>query len=267
MPTLHDLQIAMRESLVRSESATACAMLAQHVPPERLDIYRNTFLLTLTKALRLCYPAVQKLVGEAFFEGAAQVFIAEHPPCMAWLDQYGEAFPEFLRTFGPATAVSYLHDVAQLEWAVHSALHAVEAEPLDPAALASISPEDQGSIRLIAEPSLKLVRVAHPVDTIWRAVLMEDDGGLGEIDLDSGPVHLLVERRPSGVEVDRLDGPAWQFLARLYAGEPLEAALGDTQGSPSFDYASALAEHLAGGRFCGFDLVTAASSTMAELIA
>jgi hypothetical protein len=50
---------------------------------ERLDIYRNTFLLTLTKALRLCFPVVQKLVGDEFFEGAAQVFIAGQPEVTA----------------------------------------------------------------------------------------------------------------------------------------------------------------------------------------
>src|SRR5215831_13967373 len=124
MPTLRELQIAMRQSLVHRESAALSAMLARHAPPERLDIYRNTFLLTLTKALGFGFPAVQKLVGEAFFEGSTRIFVAEHPPRVAWLDQYGDAFPEFLRTFGPATTVPYLHDVATLEWSVHSAFHA-----------------------------------------------------------------------------------------------------------------------------------------------
>jgi hypothetical protein len=266
MPTLHELQSAMRQSLVRRESAAVSAALARHVPPERLDIYRNTFLVSLTKALRLCFPAVAKLVGEAFFEGAAQVFIARHPPCAAWLDQYGDTFPEFLRTFGPATTVPYLHDVAKLEWAVHSALHAAEAGALDPAALADVAPDDQGRIRLIAEPSLALLRLAYPADRIWRAVLTEDDETLGKIDVDTGPVHLVVERRPDGVAVERLDGPAWQFLRRLCAGEPLAAALGDPQDGPRFDHARALAEHLAAGQFCSFELATNAGSATAWVI-
>jgi hypothetical protein len=265
MPTLRELQDAMRQSLVHRESAVLSAMLARHVPPERLDIYRNTFLLTLTKSLGLGFPAVQKLVGEAFFEGAAQIFITEHPPRVAWLDQYGDAFAEFLRTFGPATTVSYLHDVAKLEWAVHSAFHAVEAEAIDPAALADVAPEDQGGIRLIAEPSLVLLRLACPADTIWRAVLDEDDEALRRIDLDCGPVHLLVERHPGGVEVERFDGARWRFLARLCASEPLEAALDDPEGGPSFDYASALAEHLAARRFRGFELATNAGSTTVRI--
>ena len=42
---------------------------------ERLDVYRNTFLSSLTTALRISYPAVHRLVGGEFFEGAAQSFI------------------------------------------------------------------------------------------------------------------------------------------------------------------------------------------------
>ncbi len=156
MPTLLEMQAAMRQSLVHRDSAAASAMLAAQVRAERLDIYRNTFLLTLTKALRLCFPVVQKLVGDEFFEGAAQVFIAGHPPRAAWLDQYGAEFPDFLRAFGPAASVRYLGDVAELEWAVNCALHAADAEPLDPAKLAAVATDDQRRIRLIANPSIAL---------------------------------------------------------------------------------------------------------------
>src|SRR5258708_17636176 len=171
MPTLLELQTAMQQSLVHHDIARVSAMLATHVAPDRLDIYRNTFLLTLTKALRLCFPAVQKLVGEEFFEGAAQVFIAERPPRAAWLDQYGAEFPDFLCAFGPAAPVPYLGDVAKLEGAVNCALPAAEPESLDPARLACVAPGDQGRIRLIANPSIALVQLGLQSDSICIAVL------------------------------------------------------------------------------------------------
>src|SRR5260370_22422049 len=114
MPTLLEMQAAMRQRVVERDSEAASAMLSAQVRAERLDIYRSTFLLTLTKALRLCFPVVQKLVGDEFFEGAAQVFIAGHPPRAAWLAQYGAEFPDFLRAFGPAASVRSLRDVAEL---------------------------------------------------------------------------------------------------------------------------------------------------------
>jgi hypothetical protein len=255
MPTLLEMQTAMQQSLVHRDNAAASAILTARVPAERLDIYRNTFLLTLTKVLRLCFPAVQKLVGGEFFEGAAQIFIAEHPPRAAWLDQYGADFPDFLRAFGPAASVRYLGDVAELEWAVNCALHAADAEALDPARLAAVAPEDQGRIRLIADPSIALVQLAYPADAIWRAVLAGDDDALRTIDLDCGPIRFLVERGAAGVEVERLGPQPWRFLAKLCAGEPIEAAI---ESAGDFGCASALAEHLALGRFCRFELASRA---------
>ncbi len=264
MPTLHDVQTAMRRSLVHHDKSAAEAMLAAHVPPDQLDIYRNNFLLTLTNALRLCFPAVEKLVGAAFFESAAQIFIAAHPPDIAWLDKYGAALPGFLRAFEPAAVVPYLHDVARLEWAVHRALHAETIELLDPLAFAAVSPENQGWIRLVAEPSLTLLNLDYPADTIWRAVLLGDDESLAKIEVTAGSFHLLVERRASGIEVIRLDGRSWQFLARLCAGDPLALVLGNLQTEPFFDQASALAAHLAAGRFRNFDLVARAEPAADE---
>src|SRR5260370_4410489 len=142
MTTLLELETAMKQSLVHLDIARVSAMLATHVAPDRLDIYRNTFLLTLTKALRLCFPAVQKLVGEEFFEGAAQVFIAERPPRAAWLDQYGAEIPDFLCAFGPAAPVPYLADVAKLGWSVNFALHPADTESPDPARPAGSRPGD-----------------------------------------------------------------------------------------------------------------------------
>jgi hypothetical protein len=251
MPTLLEMQIAMRASLLHRDSQTVSAMLAANVPEDRLDIYRNTFVRTLTKALRLCFPATERLVGGEFFEGAAQIFIGAHPPRAAWLDQYGGELPDFLRSFPPAISIPYLGDVAALEWTVSGALHAEDAAPLDVAALGAIGAKDQARIRFVAHPSIQLLRLNYPADVIWHAVLDADQAALRSVDLGTGPIDILVERRSTGVEVERLDEQAWSFLAKLCAGASIETAL-DNAGD--LDCAAALAEHLALGRFAAFEL-------------
>jgi hypothetical protein len=251
MPTLLEMQTAMQANLLHRDNGAVSAMLAGHITADRLDIYRNTFVHTLTKALRLSFPVTERLVGEEFFEGAAQFFIADHPPREAWLDRFGGEFPDFLRAFPHAKLIVYLGDVAELEWAVNSALHAVDVAPLDVAALREVKPEDQGRITFAAHPSVGLLRLAYPADAIWRAVLASDDETLGNVDIESGPVILLVERRDTGIEVERLDEQSWLFLSKLCAGQPIEAVL-DAAGD--FDCSAVLAEHLALGRFCRFDL-------------
>jgi len=237
VPTLLELQRAMRASLVDRDDGAAAAMLAENVPPDRLNIYRNTFVTGVTKALRLSYPAIYKLVGADFFEGAAGLFIARHPPRSAYLDEYGADFPEFLRDFQPAASLVYLADVARLEWAVNRAIHAVDVEQI--------------RVCFVPHPSISLVRTDYPADVIWRGVLSGDDAALAAVDLDAGPVRLLVERRTTGVEVSRLDDAAWHFATMLCEGHPLASvfiAATDTGND------ALLTEYLAAGRFIDFRL-------------
>src|SRR6516165_733107 len=76
MQSLRDVQRAIQLSLLRDEDGHA----ADHIvggglaPAQRLGIYRNTMLGTLANALRLTFPAVHRLVGADFFDGAAQIF-------------------------------------------------------------------------------------------------------------------------------------------------------------------------------------------------
>jgi hypothetical protein len=251
VPTLLEVQRALRASLVDREDAAAAALLAERYDAELLAIYHNTFVCAATKALQLSYPAVQRLVGEDFFAGAAGIFIARDPPRTAWLDDYGAEFPAFLTAFRPAADLAYLPDVARLEWAVRRALHAPDRVPLVLVELGRVAPADQGRVCLEPHRSVTLLRTQTPADVIWRAVLERDDAALAGLDFAGGPAHLLVERRPAGVEVARLDPFEWSFAAALCAGRPLAAALDAAAG---IDATAQLAAHLAAGRFVGFTL-------------
>ncbi|WP_137895238.1 putative DNA-binding domain-containing protein [Ramlibacter sp. 2FC] len=252
-PSLLELQQSLRRSMVEGEDAEAGrhVVSAGLAPRQRLAVYRNTFGQTLVRALRLSFPAVERLVGADFFEAAARDFIAGAPPRSSWLDEFGAEFPGFLERFAPAAALPYLAEVARLEWAVSRALHAPDADPLDPAALAAVGADAQARIRFTPQPSLGLVACSFPADAIWRAVLDEDDAALAALDLASGPAWLLVQRGPAGVEVLRLDEPRWRLVQVLCAGRPLGLALAEHAG----DHAAAtLAELLSRGRLAGFEL-------------
>jgi hypothetical protein len=252
MPTLLELQRAMRASLVDRNDGAAAAMLAEGVEADRLAIYRNTFVIGATRALRLNYPAVHKLVGNDFFEAAAGLFVAQHPPRTAHLDDYGAEFTAFLENFLPAATLVYLAGVAGLEWAVSRALHADDVAPLDLSRLAGLAPDDQARVAFVPHPAFALLRSDYPVDVIWRAVLDGDDAALSAVDITPNPIWLMVERRATGVEVLRLDEAAWQFAVALRDGVRLEAAIAAT---PDPRTGVLLAEHLAAGRFSDFRLV------------
>ena len=253
MPSLHEMQRAFGRSLVElKDDAGAIHIVGDGLAPERrLAVYRNTLDGNLSNALRLSYPAVHRLVGAEFFEGAARLFAHEQPPRAAYLDEYGAEFPEFLAQFPPAAPLAYLTDVARLEWAVTRALHAPDVAPLDAERLVGLAPADHERVRFVAEPSITLLSPNYPVDEIWRAVLAHDDAALGAIDLTAGPVWLLVQRYATGVEVTRIDEPAWRFSKALFAGHPLGTALENAIGT---DAPILLAEHIAAGRFVAYGL-------------
>jgi hypothetical protein len=261
MPTLLEVQQTIRNRIIGRDAGEAAALLAADYPADRFDIYRNTVVLALTKALQLNFPAVRLLVGAEFFDGAAQLFIAEHPPRDAYLDRYGDDFPEFLRNFPSAKSLAYLADVAALEWAVTCALHAPDVLSLDLRKLASLAPDDHCRVRFVAHPAVRLLVADHPVDRIWRAVLAGDDAALSTLDVDEGPVHLLVERGDTGVEVERLDESAWRFMAQLCAGCAIESAQQKADGT---DAPTELAKHFARGRFVDFAVSGRKNATFAE---
>lgn len=251
-PSLRDVQRAMSASLVGSDvGAAGLHVVADGLAPERrLSVYRNTFESTLANALRLAYPAVHKLVGAEFFEGAARLFAQEHPPRTACLDLYGADFADFLARFAPAASLPYLPDVARLDWAVNCALHAPDTQPLDANLLANIDSDLHEHIRFVVDPSVSLLQLDHPADTIWRAVLDGDDAALSAIDLADEPVRLLVQRLATGVEVVRIDEPAYRITAAFLAGQSLGMALASDPAAA----AAVLADHLTASRFVGFEI-------------
>ena len=254
MPALRELQHAVYRSLMERDDGDAAAHIRVDgmAEADRLSIYRNTFYGTLTNALRLSFPAVHRLVGADFFEALAQQYIEAEPPRGAYLDEYGAGVGEFLTRFPAAASVPYLPDVAQLEWAVSRALHALDATPLDAVALRAVGEGDHDRVRFVPHPSLGLVRASCPADTIWRAVLEQDDATLGALVLSDAPVWLLIQRLSTGVDVKRVSEPEWRFASALCTGQPLHEAV---DRAADFDVTTALAEHLAAGRFVAFSIL------------
>jgi hypothetical protein len=259
MLALLELQRALRAQLFGDPPPSGQVLadaLAQVLPPDqdsalRLAIYRNTCHSTLLNALRLSFPAVQRLVGAQFFEGAAREFIRDHAARSANLSEYGSDFPVFLAGFAPAAGLAYLADVARLEWAVNRALHADDAPGLDLARLSLLDEASLSRVSFSAHPGVSLLRLGFPADAIWRAVLDQDDAAMAAIELAGGPVHLLIERDATGVQVRRLGAPAWEFTVRLCAGRPLFAVL---DGGPDGQGHAWLAEQLSSGRVVDFKL-------------
>ena len=253
MPDLHDVQRDFARFLLHGDAENiAPHIVTADIPAaNRLGIYRNTARTVVSGALRLTFPAVDRLVGDAFFDMAAARFMRLHPPTTACLDDYGALFPDFLAILPEAASLPYLSDVARFEWALAVAAHAADIPPAKPAALAEVPPMSAEQLRFEPHPSVSMLLLAYPADRIADAVLSGDAGAMAMIDLTDGPIRLIVHRGPTGVEAERVTEQTYAFLTRLYAREPMAVLLAGAEP----DAAQILARQLVLGRLTGFSVL------------
>lgn len=218
---------------------------------KRFDVYRNNVIVSLIDALASRFPVVQTLVGEEFFQAVAREFVINQPPASPVMLNYGTGFPEFLDGFPPAASVPYLSDVARLESARRTAYHAANAQPLDPAQLEQIPPEQFEALTFKTHPSLCLIESDHAILSIWQA---NSQGN--ELDVPTNTAQSILVCRPMlEVEVRGLPQGAYAFLSTLQHGDTLGAAAqAGLLSSPAFDLATTLTGALSAGVFTEFGI-------------
>lgn len=208
-------------------------------PAKRFAVYRNNVIVSLVDALADCFPVLQALVGEGFFRAMASEFARANPPRSPVLAWYGDGFADFVADFPPAAGLPYLADVARLEWLRVEAWHAADADPL-PMAEVAVSLADEAALpalRLALHPSLRLLRSAHPVVSLWAAHHAEDaDAALRAIDFADAEAALVL-REGLEVAILRLEAGAAAFLDRLLRGFALGQA---AQAAGPFDLPATL---------------------------
>ena len=244
MPTLRELQAAFARGVLDPAGGGTLAgrIVAGGLDPgRRLAVYRDNVLVSLRRLLEGTFPATRRHLGPGRFADLALTFVRAEPPDRPQLLAYGAGFPAFLARAGAEPPAA---DLARLEWAREEACHAADATPLDPAGLAAIPAEHYPELRFVPHPSLRLVRSAGPVFSLWQALTA------GEAPPDAGPEQALVVR-PDVTVATRAVAAADLLLVRALAdGLPLaEAAERAQAADPGFDLQGALALHLTGGTF------------------
>lgn len=220
---------------------------------KRFNVYRNNVVVGLVETLKAAFPAVCRIVGNEFFAAMARVYVSLAPPMSPLMLDYGETFPDFIRTFEPVKSVPYLSDVARLERAWVEAYHAAEATPADPSVLAALDSRILPHMGFTLHPSVRVVRSSFPIVQLW---LMNIAGGMpAPIDISGGGENALVVRPIAEVEVRRLPAGAATFITDLTAGASVTDATILAFGEDSnFDLAGALRDLFAIDAIVGWNM-------------
>jgi len=221
--TLAALQARFGEALLAADPD------AQQLPEELfagahpgavgLRVHRNTVLGTISNALRLSHVAVDRLVGESFFDRMAVDYARATPPRAPQLDDYGAGFATFITDFPGTAALPYLGELARFEWRL--------------AGLGRLCVAADGGPQLMLEGGAQLQFAAplcthvarYPVDELRRAILAEDTAALAAMDLEPREHHYAMWRASEGVKVRALSAPSARFVEAALAGADGPAAL------------------------------------------
>jgi hypothetical protein len=214
------------------------------------NVHRNNVYSTLPECVLAKYPVVQRIVGREFAIAAARVFVARHPPPCPVLLWYGRQFPDFLAAFEPAQTISYLSDVARLEWAIAEAQCAADATAISGDVLATIPLEVIGQATIALHPSLRFVASEHPIYSIWIANTREETAQ--RLEIKANREVALVVRPRFEVFVLQVDRGFEAFVSALSRNETIDdAILKGSYASPEFAFSDALITLFSSGCISG----------------
>ena len=253
MPKLTDLQADFADKLLMPGAPPPSDVHGPSATPpvKRYNVYRNNVVASLIQVLEARYHVVLRLVGEEFFRGMARLYLEAEPPRSAVLAEFGGGLAVFIKDFEPATELTYLADVARLEWLQHVAYHAADALPLGPGDLASVVAATVPKLKFTLHPSVGVLASAFPVVAIWETNKRDD--AVKPIRLEQGGETALVVRPALEVETRKAPPGTDAFLAALATGQTLaEAAATALAANDHFNVQMALATVIEAGAITGY---------------
>lgn len=200
-------------------------------PSLGVAVYRNARVAILRNALAGAYPVCRALVGEACFDAIVRETVAGQHSASPNLHHYGDAVPDVIARSPLASSLPYLADVARLEWRVHWAHYAPDADAgaPDAVALGALRAQPVHTLRAGLVDGAWFLASAWPVVSIWRAHQPDSPIALSGIDLGKGEAA-IVTVQDLRVAVLDLDAHTATFLTACGTTASLEDALTQTLG-------------------------------------
>lgn len=216
---LAELQQRFNQALHYQATGDECDIVSDQFSAEqRIQVYRNNFVIGLTELLALSYPVVRALVGDDCFAGLARSHVLNQPLKQADVSRYGAQFDRTISAQPAVTkSVPYLAQLARLEYALDNSYQVMcdanKEDRLQPlSALAQLSEDKQGHIRLHLHPGVQAIASDYALFSIYHAVQNREFNG---IDIYSAEQGLVFQSLDQSALVIALDPDCYQLLLAL----------------------------------------------------
>jgi hypothetical protein len=161
-----DIATRRLEALIRSDAALDAT--------GRLEIYANAYFHRILGVLKNDYPALLQALGSDSFHDLVTSYLLVEPSRHPSLRYAGARLADFLSSHVAAAGIRarspWASDLAALEWARVDVFDVADGAVLMRESLASLAPEEFGSLLLRLGPWARPRSFAYPVDRIWTSV-------------------------------------------------------------------------------------------------
>ncbi|MGR5179180.1 DNA-binding domain-containing protein [Vibrio parahaemolyticus] len=224
MMSLNQLQAQFALALRYQGPADNCDINSDHFSAdERMQIYRNNFVLSLSEVLEACYPITMELVGEECFQAMARQHITEQPPESGNVMTYGEGFVETVSQLDNiVSAVPYLTDVMALEWLVDDLNRSSEAaigvslEPL--INMERVANVLHGNLVFHVKPQVHIIESDYAIASLFHAI---HQGNIDNLNIHQPEIVLVAKTIPGSPLIYTLSATEYELLCELRLQKPL----------------------------------------------
>jgi hypothetical protein len=216
---LAELQNNFAKALTYGASGEQCNIASNvFTADEKIQIYRNNFIISLSDVLSATYPNVLALVGEECFAGLARQHVLNAPLLEGDVSNYGKGFSSTISSVESViSAVPYLRDVASLEWAIDDSNQKHNNPKPMPnlyplSDLETLSAEKQSLIVLRANPAINLVDSKYAVFSIRNALTRQD---FADVIIEQPEQGIAFVRSNEELLVQRLSSEEFTLLRQI----------------------------------------------------
>ncbi|MGR5238298.1 HvfC/BufC N-terminal domain-containing protein [Vibrio alfacsensis] len=190
----------------------------QFTADERMQIYRNNFIISLSDVLLATYPMVEVLLGEECFRQIARQHVLSHPLEEGNVVHYGDGFQETILQFNQVIAQApYCPDVARFEWRMDLARQAQYEKPITAdlkplALLGQVREEQQPDLVLHLKTGCQSFDSLYAVFDLFTAIQNQQ---FDQLNIRQSQQGVIVIQANGKAQCEALDAETFQLLGYL----------------------------------------------------
>lgn len=187
---------------------------------ERLQVYRNSFIMGTTEALAMTYKYTLELVGEEFFNAISRHFILNHPPSENNIMTYGFGFDEFLKALPQLKEMPYVSEMASFEWLLEQTSNSpLRSQELDISLLSLVEEDTFNRLKFTVPSDVSLFCSNQDIHLLYEMIV---NNAVTETDLNKKCYIALKKHADFRIELINLEKDQFLLLQQLTEEKRLE---------------------------------------------